>query len=492
MTQLFMRLAHPLKRKLILSDLFFILFVIFAVIAVINPKWGTEYAPTEYRRGLDTIFAIDVSRSMDIPDASGSSSFTQTRLERGVLIAKESIISVSGARYGTAIGRGKGYLAVPLTYDNESALLFLESLDASSMTGRSTNLEALIDAAAGSFLDTSPAKKVIVLISDGEAIDGILRNAVNRCARDGIIITTVAMGSEEGRQIYVQAQNPDSQIVISRKETAVMRGIAERTGGIYIDGSRDDAGRELSSHLLSLVQDTERGAGKRIPKQRRPLFIILALIAYTASKFITRQSQRMQKAQLSQRAQLGAIVLTALLFSSCSEGKLLLLEANYLSSRGRFDDALVSYFKALNHEDAAPYAEYGIGLVDYLLDREEDALQRYADSRKLLDRMTGSEHRELRYRNHYNTGIIYFEEGDYDNAANSFKEALRIDPRRLEAKRNLELAIMSINMEAKPDNRTEERQEQKDILFEYLRSEEQQIWKSREWAPEEEFTGHDY
>ncbi|MCL2230641.1 MAG: VWA domain-containing protein [Treponema sp.] len=483
-----MMMDNLLKRKLFLSRIFFILFLALAIVALIGPKWGMGYAPSEYRRGLDIVFAMDVSRSMDIRDLQSG---TESRLERGVKIAINTIASVPGARYAAAIGRGRGYLAVPLTYDNESALGFLSTIGASSMTGRSTNLEALIEAAASAFIGTSPARKIIVLISDGESHSGNIRNAINLCAREGIYIFAVAVGSDEGARIFEQDDVPDSQVVISRREAAVMRTTAERTGGMYIDGNRDDAAISISSGLLSAAQDLENNSlpgekAKTEPVSRRPLFAVLALIAYCASKFVTRKTGKLP---LSATASLLAILFV---FTSCSQGKLLLIEANYLNSRGRFDEALVPYLKALEHEDAAPYAEYGIGLAFYLMDQEKAALSRYNDSQKKLENFPDSEHRELRFRNHYNTGIILFEDGKYESAADSFRDALRTDPRRLDAKRNLELALVSISMEAKQENRTETQQEQRSILFEYLKDEEQRLWRSREWTAEEEYTGPDY
>jgi len=482
---------NDLKMKLLLSEILFGLFLVFSVIALIGPKWGMGYAPMEYRKGLDVIFAIDISRSMDIRDAQASSqsrrSGFQSRLERGTEIAGESIINVSGARFASAIGRGKGYLAVPLTYDSDVVLLFLESLNVSSMTGRGTNLESLIDIAADSFQVSSPARKAIVLISDGEAHSGVLRNAVNRCARDNIILNTIAVGSDEGRQILSQQNDPESPTVWSRRDSSAMRSAAERTGGIYIDADRDDAASALSSQLLSLAQEMGTGNKKQEPKQRRPLFIILALIAYGASKFVTRQSQ----GKPLQRLSLLSIIIL-FLFTSCSDGKILLLQANYLNVMGRYDDAIAPYLKALNYETSAPYAEYGLGLAFYQLDEGKAALNRYKDSHKLLEKYPSNEHRELRYRNYYNSGVIFFEEGNYQSAAESFKDALRTDPRRMDAKRNLELSLMSLSMEINTNDRTGNREESREILFEYLRQDEEQKWKSREWAPEENYTGPDY
>jgi len=478
-------LPKELSKKLRSSVFFFGVFVVFAIIAAAGPRWGTGFAAAEYRRGLDTVFAIDVSRSMDIRDAQKDNATkldsAQSRLERGLAIARESAAAVSPARFAAAIGRGRGYLAVPLTYDSEAALGFLQSLDGSSMTGRSTNLESLVEAAADAFQDSSPARKVIVLVSDGESHSGVLRNALNRCIRDGIIVNAVAVGSDEGRPAPGDTLDPLIPAAISRRDAAVMRMAAERTGGIYIDANRNDAASYLSSHLLSLAQETG-GGGRSEPKQRRALFIMLAIIAYGACKF----------APLLPRLPLLSMLAVVFIFTSCSRGKLLLIEANYLNSHGRYDEAIVPYLKALNYKDSSPYAEYGLGLTFYSLDEGKAALKRYGNSQKMLETFSDSEHRELRYRNYYNSGIVFFEEGDFHSAAAAFKEALRTDPGKIEAKRNLELSLMSITMETDRENRTERQQETREILFEYIKQQEQQQWKSREWSAEEKQTGPDY
>jgi len=479
-------LPKELSGKLRTSVFLFRVSMAFAIIALAGPRWGTGFTAWEYRRGLDAVFAIDVSRSMDIRDAQSGSA--QSRLERGLSIARESAANVTGARFAAAIGRARGFLAVPLTWDSEAALSFLEAVDGASMTGRSTNLESLVEAAADAFQgSSSPAQKVIVLVSDGESLSGVLRNALNRCAREGIIVNAVAVGSDEGRQVAQETILPEAQspsAPISRRDSAAMRMAAERTGGIYIDASREDAAADLTAHLLSLAQDAEPGRSRSEPKERRTLFIILTLIAYGASKL----------APLLPRLPIFSMLFILFTFSSCSEGKILLMEANYLNSRGRYDEAIIPYLKALEHEDSAPYAEYGLGLTFYSINESKAALKRFNTSQKMLENFSSGEHRELRYRNSYNSGVVFFEEGDFHSAAEAFKDALRADPRRIEAKRNLELSLISITRQIEDDKRAETQRESetREVLFEYIRQKEQQVWKSREWAPEEKSTGPDY
>jgi len=475
------KLPEELNKKLTASFIFFGLFIVFSLIAVIDMSHETKLLVSEYSRGLDIVYAIDVSRSMDIDDAKAGE--TVSRLQHGLSIIKESAYVVSGARFAAVIGRGRGYLAVPLVHDSEAAINFIESIDVSSMTGRGTNLESLVETAADVFLASSAARKVIVLVSDGESHYGVLRNAVNRCVKEGIIITVIAMGSDEGRPVL--SDKMQSSPAVSRRETAVMRNIAEKTGGLFIDGSSDNASSALSSYLNSHNHEKNPADRKNSSKSQRTLFIILAVIAYGAYKFIPRLS-------IEKRMPLVSLAVVILFLSSCSESRLLLLEANYLISRGRYDEAIVPSQKALNYENAAPYAEYSLGLTFHSLDDDKAALQRYGNSQKILDNISVNEHRELRYRNYYNSGIIYFDEGDFNSAAEAFREALRIDPKKIDAKRNLEISLISIQIEADRKNNKETKSETKEIIFDYLKQHEQQQWKSREWMPEEQYTGPDY
>jgi Ca-activated chloride channel family protein len=475
------KLPPELRTRLLVSVIFFRLFAAFFIIALSGPRWGVDRAAGEYRRRLDAVIAVDVSRSMDIRDAPpfAGQSGGISRLERGLAIARESAAAMPGARFAAAVSRGRGLVAVPLTWDNGAVFNFLEFLDGSSFTGRGTNLESLLDCAAGAFQNSFPSRRLILLISDGEALSGNLRAAVERCAGNDIMVSAIAVGSEEGRAV------PGEKDAVSRRDSATLRMAAEHTGGLYIDGSRDDAPAVLSAHLRALGPEYETRSGRREKKQRWPLFVLAALLAYAGSKAC------LLKPRLSPLT-LGALVF---LFSSCSPGKLLIMEANFRNSRGQYSEAIPVYLKALEYTDAAAYAEYGLGSAYYSLEEGKAALERFTDSQKILESLAPGEHRELRYRIRYNTGIVLFGRGDFPDAAAAFKEALRIDPGRIEAKRNLELSLLSAARERASGGTAEQQPAEngeRDALFEYLRRKEQQQWKSREWAVEEEAAGPDY
>jgi Ca-activated chloride channel family protein len=169
------------------------------------------------------------------------------------------------------------------------------------------------------------------------------------------------------------------------------------------------------------------------------------------------------------------------------------MEGNFFSSRGMYTEAISSYSRALGYPEAAPYGEYGLGAVYLSLDEGRAAQRRFTAAEEALRRLSREDHLELIYRIRYNTGIIRFGGGDYEGAAEQFRKALEIDGRRVEAKRNLELSLLSLSRFSVPvsvpsapsgGGGTE-------TLFEYIRQKEQAQWKSREWT-ENAAAGPDY
>ncbi|MDR1586192.1 MAG: VWA domain-containing protein [Treponema sp.] len=494
-------LPPPLLRRILLSRVCFTLFLACFITALAGPRWGRDRTPGEYRRGLDVVIAVDVSRSMEIRDAGpGEDRGECSRLERGLAVACEMVKALPGVRFAAAVSRSRGFVTVPLTWDSDAVLSFLEALDGSSLTGRGTNLESLVDAASGAFQPSFPARKAVVLISDGEALSGALKTAVDRSAGEDITVNTLIVGSDEGGPVPEGKLPPSGTLarasgeparekepIISRRDPALMRMAAERSGGIYIDGNRKDASALLAERLRSGTPESETRGTRRERKRQWPLFVIAAILFYGASKFWL----------LCPLSPLRCLFLVVFLFSlsSCSKlpGKLLIIEANFFNSRGLYSRAAASYMKALAYEEAEPYAEYGLGSAYYSLDEAAAALARFGDSQKILEGRSPAEHRELRYRLSYNAGVVLFGEGNFRDAAESFKEALKIDPGRIEAKRNLELSLLSLARSRDRQTEPERRKpENSAALFEYLRRKEQNQWRSREWAVEEEDSGPDY
>ncbi|GHV89490.1 hypothetical protein AGMMS50267_18500 [Spirochaetia bacterium] len=194
------------------------------------------------------------------------------------------------------------------------------------------------------------------------------------------------------------------------------------------------------------------------------------------------------------------ITLTLIItLSSCSQipGRLRVIEGSFLNAQGRYPGAISAYLDARNSVEAAPYAEYGLGVIYLAMDEAEAALGQFAAAeaagRSSAASLTGDA--ELAYRLHYNTGVIRFRQGDYAAAAGDFRRALEAEGGRIEAKRNLELSLLSLTRQGREQSSITEGDGEdrgSDALFDYLHEKEADRWTSREWTENTDVSGPDY
>jgi Ca-activated chloride channel family protein len=199
---------------------------------------------------------------------------------------------------------------------------------------------------------------------------------------------------------------------------------------------------------------------------------------------------------------IGALLLSVVaLFSACEGvgGKLKLVEGNFYFSRGMMNEAIGAYLLAREAPALAPYADFAIGAAYLVLEETDAALERFVKAEEGL--RVPEENRTLLYRIRYNSGVVRFERGDFKGAADDFKSALIVDSSAREAKRNLELSRISLQMKnqasAIEEIQTsaiadEQDGRQGEIIFDFVRKKEFQRWKSWEWAGDEAQSGADY
>jgi Ca-activated chloride channel family protein len=302
-------LAAGIRLRYFVSALSFWLFLGSMIIALAQPRGGSRLV-SETRRGLDVIFAIDLSRSMDVRDSAGASRLGRTAALAAELAGHPWLAAgragASGIRFGAAIGKGRGALALPLTGDTEAMDGFLAGLSGSAITGRGTNLESLVDAAAAAFQDAFPGHRRIILFSDGEALEGALNAAADRAVAAEITLIAVGLGSGEGGAVPLgsgELAGEDGRPVVSSLRIDALRDAAERTGGFYIDGNRGNAASLLAEHLSSLASGGTLSPGgeasettvKGFRREQRPLahlFIIAALILMGIAKIMEKGRQK--------------------------------------------------------------------------------------------------------------------------------------------------------------------------------------------------------
>ena len=484
------------------ADILFVLFFISMIIALASPRWGNEYK-TENRRGLDMVLAIDISRSMNTRDCPPSAhNANSSRLEHAITIAKQLFFQMEEARFAISIGKGMGVLTVPLTWDSETISGFLETLDDTYMTGGGTNLESLVDASAGAFGDNMNRLKIILLFTDGESHEGSLEAAVKRAAAADIIVCMIGLGTNAGAPVPVERSpaypggfllDPEGNVVISSRQEETLRNIAGKYNGIYTDGLINDAVNVITRFLDSLAPESERNLRKE-PAEKWHLFVIAGLVFLGLSRL----------SGYKRTVKIPGLICLLVFLTSCGQvqGKMFIMEGNYHYSRDNYNEAISSYLKAKNYDETEPYAGYGLALSYCALDENNAALEQYNEALGILDNFNET-HKELKYRINFNTGIIYFEQGNYNGAADSFRKALEADGSRADAKRNLELSLLAArrNKNDSANQRTSgsgisgesgiSPEDAGGALFDFLRRKEHEQWRN-EWTAESNPLWPDY
>lgn len=168
--------------------------------AIIGPRWG-EAEQRLYRRGVDVMVLLDVSRSMLARDIAPN------RLERAKLSIRDDLLpALGGDRIGLIAFAGVPSLKCPLTNDYGFFRLALEDTNTGSVPRGGTLIGDAIRLARDSFDETLDTHKVIVLITDGEDQESFPIEAARKLWDDKKIpVVSVALGDErEGARIPVE------------------------------------------------------------------------------------------------------------------------------------------------------------------------------------------------------------------------------------------------------------------------------------------------
>ncbi|HOH46620.1 MAG TPA: VWA domain-containing protein, partial [Candidatus Cloacimonadota bacterium] len=238
------------------------------IIAAAGPQW--DYEATELETsGLDIIFCVDISKSMDAEDIAPS------RLSRAKLQISSFVDELQGDRIGIIAFAGTASLECPLTDDYESVQMVISSLSTNQAIRMGTDIGAALDLAAKSF-NTGQGSKILILISDGEDLEKAALTKARRVRSEGVTIYTMGVGTESGTRITNPATGEEKLSVL---DTATLSQIAKLGSGQYYSVS---PGQNEIKLLLKEIYGIEKGFvdGRRVHrmKQQYGFFLIGALL----------------------------------------------------------------------------------------------------------------------------------------------------------------------------------------------------------------------
>jgi Ca-activated chloride channel homolog len=455
--------------------------------AAAGPRWGLQSA--EGRAvSLNVVVAADISRSMLAEDVQPN------RLERARLFARRLLRELPGDRFGLVVFAGRAYVLSPLTVDYSALELYIHALDPNMVSQGGSSLAAALtqatDLVRGS--ETVGGDRVVVLLSDGEALEDIehVELAADRAARAGVKVVTVGFGTVEGARIPDVDPTTGTQvgwrrdehgdIVVSRLDEAVLRTIASRTGGTYV--RVDDAGS--LARVVAALRGLQRGQGDGVtrmePRPRHALFALLAALLLALDALLAAIAARRAApvatpsgivpgaaradaglggaaradagagaaAGPPRRGRFGrgrAAALLLAVVASMGLGIGDLERGNRHYREGRYDEAVAAYQRVLDDGKATPQLHYNLGTALLALGRYDDAEAHFQAALQGVDP-------ELRQRTFYNAGNRFLEDarrtGDLqqqalllDAAIEAYRRSLRMAPADVQAKWNLELAL---------------------------------------------------
>lgn len=228
------------------KNIFLVAVFVFSLLALIRPQWGFQWQEVK-RQGIDILVVIDTSKSMLTQDVKPN------RLQRTKFAVQDLLKKLKGDRIGLIAFSGESFLICPLTVDYGGFQVSLKDLNVDTVPRGGTNLAKAINEAIKDYDKTSSEHKAIIIITDGDDLEGRPIEAAKAAKEKGIKIYCVGIGSDEGELIQIKGEggqtaflkDRDGNFVKSRLNERLLKQIALVTGGIYIKASGSKFGLDL-------------------------------------------------------------------------------------------------------------------------------------------------------------------------------------------------------------------------------------------------------
>ena len=264
-----------------------VLIVVFflSIVAIARPQWGYQWEEVK-RKGLDILLLVDTSKSMLTQDVKPN------RLERTKLAVKDLIKNLKGDRIGLVAFAGDAFMMCPLTTDYGGFLLSLSDLDSSIIPRGGTNVGKALEEAIRGYDKTPSQFKAIIMVTDGDNLEGDPLAVAKKAKDQGIKIFCVGVGTQEGDLVRYQDEQGQWQFlkdeqgnfVKSRLNESLLQRIAYETGGAYVRSSGAEFGLDYiyQQHLTKIEKREidDKMQKKYFERFQIPLALVLMLLIF--------------------------------------------------------------------------------------------------------------------------------------------------------------------------------------------------------------------
>ena len=223
------------------------------VIAISGIKTGVTVKPVE-RKGVDIVFCVDVSLSMDSEDIKPS------RIDKVKFELSKIIDNLEGDRIGVVVFSGSNFLYLPLTMDYDASKLFIKSIDTSMISSRGTDIPNAIKTSIEAFDDEDDQQKMIFLFTDGEDHSNMLIDDISYLINEKIDLHVIGVGSSKGSLIPIKdkqnsfLKNESGELVLSKLNSNFLREISTLSNGKLLRISKSEP---ISNNIVDIIKKGE-------------------------------------------------------------------------------------------------------------------------------------------------------------------------------------------------------------------------------------------
>lgn len=280
------------RAKKVWKSMLLVLVIALLVIALARPQIGAEKS-TRKVKGSEIVLVVDVSNSMlarSKPDA-------MSRLDKVKIAANYLINQMQADHVALVIFAADAAMVMPMSDDYDAMRMYLNNLTTTYMSSQGTAIGQALDMAMDAFTGEKDVNKAIVLFSDGENLEGMVKDQIQRAKENKIRIYTAGVGSERGNPIFLpsgQALEYHGQIVISKQDADFLKRLAAQTKAIYVNIDKRQAGVE------AIYQDIEKHATGKIASFSRyedifDYFVGIALVFLLLQIIMNERKNRLAK-----------------------------------------------------------------------------------------------------------------------------------------------------------------------------------------------------
>lgn len=237
----------------------YLLATFFLILSIADLLSGTEEVKTTQKVN-NVIFLLDVSNSMNAQDVEPN------RLTLAKNIIVNTLEKLPNDKVGLVVFAGDAASIMPLTTDLTAVDTYIGAIETSIMKTQGTDFLAGMKTVVQKFKNIPKGARKVVILSDGEDNESNEKAAAKLASNEGISITSVGIGTEEGAPIpeYVFGQlmgyktDMSGQTVISKRQVKALQDLAGTTGGAFVDGNNlDNAVSQLGNELQKSLSSTQ-------------------------------------------------------------------------------------------------------------------------------------------------------------------------------------------------------------------------------------------